>query len=150
MNLTWLLSILLLPGLTWVALRGPESIFRFFAANALVYGIVFFVVVLLKFPNASSEVLRRIAGWSTLMVATFSVLACTPALNLLWPHGMANLAKQEAELQNAIQVGMNPEEVRGVLNARKIQFNEFSEPTGGNVLTDFNATITAESGEQCS
>ena len=42
---------------------------------------------------------------------------------------------------------MIPEEVRRELNARKIQFSEFAEPTGGNVLTDFVATITADPGD---
>lgn len=60
---------------------------------------------------------------------------------------MADLAKQESELQIAIPVSMTLDEVRGVLKSRKIQFYEFGEPTGGLVLENRDTTINAQAGD---
>lgn len=124
MNLNWFIGMLLLPG-----------------------GLAAFAVAFLLFRNARLEQVRRIAGWSIFPVAAIAVLACFPSMNPLWPHGMADLAKQESELQTAIPFGMSLDQVRGVLNSRKIQFYESTEPSDGVVLQNSQETITAQSGD---
>jgi hypothetical protein len=124
MNLNWFIGLLLLPG-----------------------ALAAFAVPLLVFRRVRLEQLRRIACWSVAPVAAVAVLACIPAMNPLWPHGMADLAKRESELQTAIPVGTSLEQVRGVLNSKKIQFYESTEPSDGIVLQNPEETITAQSGD---
>jgi hypothetical protein len=123
MNLDWIIGLFLLPG-----------------------GLAAFAVTSLVFRRARLEQLRRIAGWSIAPVAAVAVLACIPALNPLWPHGMSELAKQESDLQIAIPFGMSLDQVRDVLNSRKIQFHESTE-SDGVVLQNPSETITAQSGD---
>src|SRR5215469_10725964 len=124
MNLNWFIGLLLIPS-----------------------GLVVFAVGFLAFRTAGLTQVRRIAAWSVLPVTVLVSLACVPAMNPLWPHGMADLAKQESELQTAIPVGSSLGHVRGVLNAKKIQFHEFGEPTGGLVLENRDTTINAQAGD---
>lgn len=124
MNLSWFVGLFLLPG-----------------------GLTAFAVALLLLRRTRLEQLKRIAVWSTVSAATVAVLACIPAMNPLWPHGMADLAKQESELQTAIPVGTSLDQVRGVLNSKKIRFYETTEPSSGVILQNQQATITAESGD---
>lgn len=124
MNLNWFFGILLFPG-----------------------GLAAFAVGFLLFRKAGLIRLRQIAGWSTLPVTAIATLACFPSMNPLWPHGMTELAKQESELQTAIPIGMSLDEVRSVLNSRKIQFDESTEPSDGIVLQNLEATLAAQSGD---
>jgi hypothetical protein len=110
-------------------------------------GLVAFGVGFLMFRKAGLPQLRRIVGWSLLPVSVLAILACIPSINPLWPHGMKELAQQESELQTAIPVGMSLGQVRGVLNSRKIQFYESTEPKDGIVLQDPQTTMTAQSGD---
>lgn len=150
MNLNWFFGFLLFPGglvvsfLSWLKLKDMVLLF---AANVLIYSMGAFVVVALQSRKAGLAQLRRIAGWSVLPVTVVAVLACFPSMNPLFPHGMTELAKQESELQAAIPLGVSLEQARGVLNSRKIQFNEYVDQYGGLVLSDREATMTAQSGD---
>jgi hypothetical protein len=124
MNLNWFIGMLLIPG-----------------------GLVTFAVPLLGLRRTPLEQLRRIAGRSIAPVTVAAVLACIPALNPLWPHGMKELARQESDLQTAIPVGASLEQVRGVLNSRKIQFYDSTQPSNGVVLQNPEETMTAQSGD---
>jgi len=124
MNLNWFFGFLLLPG-----------------------GLVAFAVGFLMFRKAGLTERRRIAGWSVLPATLAVAFACIPAINPLWPHGMAELAKQESELQTAIPSGMSLDRVRGVLNSKKIQFYESTEPSDGVVLENADTTMTAHAGD---
>lgn len=124
MNLNWFFGFLLLPG-------------------ALVAFAIGFLIV----RKAGLTQLKGIAGWSVLPVALVAALACFPSLNPLFPHGMTELAKQESELQTAIPLGMSVEQVRGVLNSRKIQFYESTEPSDGVILQSPDTTMKAQSGD---
>jgi hypothetical protein len=123
MNLNWIFGMLLLPG-----------------------GLMAFAVAFLLFRKGRLEQVRRIAAWSIFPVAAIAGLACFPSMNPLWPHGMADLAIEESELQTAIPFGMSLDRVRGVLNSRKIPFNESIE-SDGVVLQNPPETITAQSGD---
>lgn len=124
MNLSWFFGILLFSG-----------------------GLAAFAVGFLLFRKAGLIQLRRIAGCSALPVTAVAALACFPSINPLWPHGMTELAKQESELQTAIPIGMNLDQVRSVLDSRRIQFYESTEPSDGIVLQNPEATLTAQSGD---
>jgi hypothetical protein len=60
---------------------------------------------------------------------------------------MAELARQESDLQKVIPLGMSLNEARSVLKLRGIQFTESAEPIGGLVLQNGPTTITAQSGD---
>jgi hypothetical protein len=125
MNLNWFIGMLLIPG-----------------------GLSAFTVPLLVLRRTPLEQLRRIAGWSIAPVTVAAILACFPSMNPLWPHGMKELARQESDLQTAIPVGASLEQVRGVLNSRKVQFYESTQSSDGIVLQYPNeATMTAQSGD---
>lgn len=110
-------------------------------------GLLAFAVPFLLFRKAGLTELKRIAGWSVPLVITLAALACFPSMNPLWPHGMTELARQESDLQAAIQLGMSLDQVRDVLNSRKIQVYEFNKPSDGIVLENPQTTITAQSGD---
>lgn len=125
MNLNWFFGMLLIPS-----------------------GLFAFAAPLLVLRGVRLEQLRRIAVWSTIPTAAVAVLACIPALNPLWPHGMGELGKQESELQTAIPLGMSLDQVRSVLTSRKIQFYESTQQSDGIVLQHpQEATVTAQSGD---
>jgi hypothetical protein len=124
MNLNWFIGMLVIPG-----------------------GLAAFAVPLLVLRRTRWEHLRRIAGWSIAPVTVAAVLACFPSMNPLWPHGMKELARQESDLQSAIPLGVSLEQVRDVLNSRKIQFYESTEPSDRVVLQNPEETITAQSGD---
>lgn len=124
MNLNWFFGVLLFPS-----------------------GLVAFVTPFLLFRKAGLTRLRRIAGWSVAPVTTVAVLACFPAFNPLWPHDMAELARQESELQTAIPLGMSLDQVRSVLNSRKIRAYESTQPNADVVLQNPETTITAQTGD---
>ena len=142
------LAIALLWGIGFTSLSCLLMNLSFFI-GALLFpsGPIAFVSAFLLFRKAELTQLRRIAGRSVLPVTTVAVLACFPALNPLWPRGMTELARQESELQTAIQLGMRLDEVRSVLNSRKIQAYEFTETSDHVVLQDPKATIAAQSGD---
>jgi hypothetical protein len=110
-------------------------------------GLVAFAVGFLMFRKAGLPQLRRIVGWSVLPVTVLAALACIPSMNPLWPHGMTELAQQESELQTAISLAMSLEQVRGVLNSRRIQFYESTQTSDGVVLQNAHTTMTAQSGD---
>jgi hypothetical protein len=111
-------------------------------------GLVAFAVGFLMFRKTELTQLRRIAAWSMLPVSVLLTLACIPSTNPLWPHGMRELTEQETDLQTAIPAGMSLEQVRGVLNSRKIQFYESTEQSDGIVLQyPQERTMTAQSGD---
>ena len=106
-----------------------------------------FAVPFLLFRKAGLTELKRIAIWSVPPVITLAALACFPSINPLWPHGMTELARQESDLQAAIQLGMSLDQVRDLLDSRKIQVYEFDQPRDGIVLENPRTTITAQSGD---
>jgi hypothetical protein len=110
-------------------------------------GLVAFAVGFLMFRKVGLPQLRRIVGWSVLPVTVLAGLACVPSMNPLWPHGMRELAQQESELQTAIPLGMSLEQVRGVLDSRKIQFYESVEPRDGVILQNPQITMMAQAGD---
>jgi hypothetical protein len=110
-------------------------------------GLVAFAVGFLMFRKVGLPQLRRIVGWSVLPVTVLVSLACIPSMNPLWPHGMRELAQQESELQTAIPLGMSLEQVRGVLDSRKIQFYESVEPRDGVILQNPQITMMAQAGD---
>jgi len=63
-----------------------------------------------------------------LPVAILVSLACIPALNQLWPHGMTELERQERSLQDALPIGMELEEARDALHSKRIQLGAPQPP----------------------
>jgi hypothetical protein len=146
LNVHLVFAVFLLPGgLATAVLPStiPDQNFLLFAANVIFY----FVLILLLSRSVGLAEVRRVAGWSVLPVCALAILACFHSFNPLWPHGMRELAKQESELQTAIPLGIRLDQVRGVLNSRKIQFSAFAETRDSVVLQNPDVTITAKSGD---
>ncbi len=110
-------------------------------------GLVAFAVGFVMFRKVGLPQLRRIAGWSVLPVTVLAGLACVPSMNPLCPHGMRELAQQESDLQTAIPLGMGLEQVRGVLNSRKIAAYESTQTSDGVVLQNAQITMMAQAGD---
>jgi hypothetical protein len=118
-----LASLLLLPGgLIQGFVSGADSPVTVLSANFLVYSVVVFVVA-----SASSEVRRRaklhpVSLWFALPVGVLVCMACIPTLDPLWPTGITQLAKREAQLHEILPVGIDLEQARGILRSQRIEF----------------------------
>jgi GAF domain-containing protein len=105
-----------------------------------VYELGAFVIIAWRFRSTSSTRLRSLAAWSAFPVAIATILACFPCMNPLWPHGMVELQRQEAELQSTLQLEMTVDQVRAVLTSRRVQFSEFARVVASDIAgCDFMA-----------
>jgi hypothetical protein len=145
-------SALLLPGAIPVALLSKSQEFEpplaVLAANALIYSIASYVVVSVAWGKATVETRRLAAIRLMAPVAILIGLSCVPALNPLWPRGLAELASRESELQQALPLDMGLDGARNVLQAKGIQFHEDTETGKTVVLNDGRGlSITAAPGD---
>jgi hypothetical protein len=145
-----LLSLLLFPGGILMApffpTEGIGSPLAVLVANALVYSIVAYAVIILRNMNAGTvgrATIRFVAPAAIL----FS-LACIPALNPLWPHGMRELANQERELRAAFPLGTGLEQGRAILRSKGIEFREETASSREAVLERGDQRIVAAAGDQ--
>jgi hypothetical protein len=147
-----LLSLLLLPGIAVANLPvrsqelGPSLLVL--AGNAVVYAVVFFVGLYIFGRGAAAERIRLATMRLALPVAVLVGLACTPALNPLWPRGMKELTKEEKVLQDALPVGMALDGARAVLRSKGIQFQEETETSKVAVVNRAEGSITAVAGDR--
>ncbi len=127
------LSVLLIPGaiLLNILLRPAnwDSILALLGANVAIYSILAFAIILLRFR-------------------AMSCLVCFPSLNPLWPKGMAELSRQESELQQALPMNMGLQDARSVLKAKGIQFYESIENSESVVLQGPDRRIAASAGDR--
>ncbi len=147
-----LLSMFLLPGgiLADSVLRPKEFSppLVVLAANALVYSAVAYAAVLVSCRGVAAEKMRLVATRLVVPVAILVGLACIPALNPLWPRGMAELTRQEKVLQDALPMGMGLEGARAVLRSKGIQFQEATETSQAVLLKRQDKSITAAPGDR--
>jgi hypothetical protein len=108
------------------------------ATNVLFYSATAYAGFSVLGRGISSEKMRIAMVWLVLPAVASITLACIPAFNPLWPRGMAELTKQERELQEAFPVGMGVESVRTVLLSRGIKFYEDTEERDRLVLNRGN------------
>lgn len=124
------------------------SISAMLGANVVIYSILVFALLLLRFRTIERAKLRQIASRMVLPVAAISCLACFPSLNPLWPKGMAQLSKQESELQSALPLDMRLQDVRSTLMAKGIEAVDFVENSDGVVFQGPDKKITARAGDR--
>ena len=121
---------LLLPGgFISAILFHVDSPFIVMAGNAFVYSVLAYVFLAAR-RDVGARSLRLASMCIVFPVAFLVGLACIPSLNPMLPSGMAELGRQEAELQNAFPDTINVEQARAVLRSKNIEFNEFEPPTG--------------------
>jgi len=136
------LSVLLIPGaiLLNILLRSAnwDSILALLGANVAIYSILAFAIILLRFRNIQI----------VLPMTAMSCLVCFPSLNPLWPKGMAELSRQESELQQALPMNMGLQDARSVLKAKGIQFYESIENSESVVLQGPDRRIAASAGDR--
>ena len=92
--------------------------------------------------------MRLVATRLVVPVAILVGLACIPALNPVWPRGMAELTRQEKVLQDALPMGMGLEGARAVLRSKGIQFQEATETSQAVLLKRQDKSITAAPGDR--
>ncbi len=146
------LSALFIPGgILLSILSGSEngdSIPALLGVSSALYSILAFVVILLRFRNTQAARLRQIAVWLVFPVSAMSCLACFPSLNPLWPAGMAELSRQELELEKALPLNMGLDDARGVLRAKGVEFQESIERVEGVIFDGPDAKIKAVPGDR--
>ncbi|MDP9264434.1 MAG: hypothetical protein M3O85_08965 [Acidobacteriota bacterium] len=119
------------------------------AANALVYSGAAYAVIAGLCRRVKLEAMQVATVRLVVPVTIVVGLVCVPALNPLWPRGMAELAKQEKELQERLPLGMELDKARAVLRSKKIQFQEEAQTVERVVLDDGSGTrITAAPGDR--
>lgn len=124
------------------------SISALLGANVLIYSVLVFVLILSRFRTIELAKLKQIALRMVLPVSAMSCLACVPSLNPLWPKGMAQLSKQESELQSALPLNMRLQDVRSVLIAKGIESVDFVESSEDVVFQGPDKKITAHAGDR--
>jgi hypothetical protein len=143
-----LASLLLLPGgLIQGLVGGTDSPIAVLSANFLVYSVIVFV-----FASTSSGVRRRaeshpVSLWFALAVGVLVCMACIPTLDPLWPTGMTQLARREAQLHEILPIGIDLEHARGILRSQKIEFWEVVEKYDSIISTRPEGSLSAASGD---
>jgi hypothetical protein len=150
--LSTLLTAFLLPGgIPADLVLKPKEFsppFVIFAANALVYSGVAYAGISVFCRSIVVEKMR-LAALRLLPPAVILVgLTCIPVLNPLWPRGMAELTKQEKDLQAALPMGVGLERARAVLRSKGIQFQETTEISQAVLLDRQDKSITAAAGDR--
>jgi hypothetical protein len=133
-------------GFVAAILLHSDSTFIVIAGNAFVYSGLAYVFLATR-RDIGARFLRLASICLVVPVAVLVILSCIPSLNPMFPSGMAELGRQEAELQNAFPDTINGEQVRAVLRSKKIQFYE-SEPSAGVILQREGTTMQASSGDR--
>jgi hypothetical protein len=144
--------LFLLPGgaLATVVYRSSEFIppLAVLAANALVYSLIVFIVLIAPVSRGVTAATVRLLAIRLAIPALLLIgFACVPAFNPLWPHGMAELMKQERELQETLPMGMGLDQARAVLQSKGIQFQESTEETQTVVFEREGKSVTAGRGD---
>src|ERR1700739_1404409 len=116
-------------------------------ANVFIYSVLAFGVILFRFRGLRGNELKRFTVRMLLRVVAVSTLACFPALNPMLPVGMAELAKQERELQQALNASVNLQEARSILNNRRVDFGERLQESDGLVFQGVDKQINARTGD---
>ena len=124
-----------------------DSITALLGANVVIYSALAFGLILVRFRGLPDETFKRFAVRMLLPVVVLSILACFPVLNPILPVGMAELARQERELQQALNPRINLQEARSVLKSRGIDFGEQVQQTEGLVFQGPEKLITAGTGD---
>ncbi len=118
------------------------------AANMVIYSLFAFCVILLRFRSSPIEQYRRFTALMLLPVVAVLILVCFPVLNPMLPVGMAELGRQERELQQALNPSVNVQEARSVLEKRGIDFGEHLQESDGLVFQDgLDKPITGSTGD---
>lgn len=150
--LSVVVSMLLVPGsllaLPFSDLRELSSPLGTLAGSAVIYSLLAYIFLTNKLRNASELKLRFVVIRVAALTFILLFLACTPALNPLWPRGMNALEKQEKSLGQALPLGMTLSQARDVLNSRGIVFQQNREESASLVLSGKYGTVTAAAGDQ--
>ena len=143
-----LASLLLLPGgLIQGVVSGADSPIAVLSANFLVYSVIVFVIA-----STSSGVRRRaesypVSLWFVLPVGVLVCMAWIPILDPLWPTGMTQLARREAQLHEILPIGIDLEQARGVLPSQRIEFWEVVEKYDSIISTRPEGSLSTASGD---
>jgi hypothetical protein len=143
--------VLLVPGgaaITVLKLGELHSIAGILGASVIIYSTLAFCLILFRFRSVPNERFRQRTLRIVLPVLVISSLASFPKLNPILPVGMAELARQEGELQQALNPSVKLEEARSILRNRGIDFGEDLQQTGGLVFDGPNKRITSNAGDR--
>lgn len=141
--------IALMPG--WMGsdiILGRHSIPGLLIFNMVFYSLAGFVVAGLVSRRTSSTTLRRLLLWSILPVVSLFCLTWFPSTNPLWPRGMDELARQEAELNMSLPLDTDVTRAREVLANEKIQFQEWVETSNSVLMREGDTEVRAEIGDR--
>jgi hypothetical protein len=155
LNVHPLPAVFIFPGYLLAApfamLIKPEefgSLLLIVAANVLIYFGVVYIALSWLGRRLTLERVRQAIAILLLPTAILVILACIPKLNPLWPHSMAELARRETALQQALSRGIRPEQARSILRSQGIQFQEWTETSKETVLERYNTTIHVAPGDR--
>lgn len=97
-----------------------------FVFNVVVYSLLAFAVVFQKSRAVPSSTFGRtmIAMTLVAIAAILVPLYFSPKFNPMWPRGMDELAKQEAELRGAFPLDMSVDSARKMFLEKGIEFQE--------------------------
>lgn len=151
--LSILLAIFLSPGGIVVDLLVRPKEFSppllILAANSVIYSAVAYGGLSVLRHRVGPEKIRIIAIRLVLPVAILVTLVSVsiPKFNPLWPHGLAQLTRQETALRQALPVGTRLDAARAALQSKGISFAENSEQTQTLVLDQNGTSIVATPGD---
>jgi hypothetical protein len=143
-----LAGLLLLPGgLLQSLLRGADSPIAVLLANFLVYAVLFFVITSYSSEVQRKAESRRLNLWLAFPVGVLACMACVPRLDPLWPTGMTELSRQEAQLRESLPVDIDLQQARGVLRSEGIEFWEHVEKDDNVIFTRPEGNLKVISGD---
>jgi hypothetical protein len=118
------------------------------ATNAFIYSMLALLVILLRYRDVTAGVLKQTTVRLVAPVAVLSSLACFHTLNPLLPVGIAELSRQENDLQQSLPLNIGVNDARQVLTAKGIHFGDSLEQAETVVLQSNNKKITASAGDR--
>ena len=143
-----LAGLLLLPGgLLQSLLRGADSPVTVLSSNFLVYAVLFFAIASCSSDVQRKAESRRLSLWLAFPVGVLACMACVPRLDPLWPTGMTELAKQEAQLREHLPFDIDLQRARCVLRSEGIEFWEHVEKDDNVISSRPEGSLRVSSGD---
>lgn len=143
-----LAGLLLVPGgMIQALLGGADSAGAILLANFLVYSMLFFVIASYSSEVQRKAESRRLNLWLAFPVGLLVCMACVPTLDPLWPTGMTQLARQEAQLGASLPVGIDSQQAREVLRSQGIEFWEHVEKDDNVIFTRAEGNLKVAAGD---
>lgn len=148
LRFTLFAGLFLMPGalIETLVFRRADTPQFILLSNMLLYSAIVLIVTR-RFPESGYQSIRHLNLLFSLPVGALVFMACVPTLDPLWPVGMTQLDRREAQLNYVLPSGMDLGQAREALRAQRIVVSEAVQKSSAVVLERQDIRVTANAGD---